>query len=67
MADVLTLDIGDPQILVHYPDDENGFLWHHRVLLFRVSDDIWISLTPDLALVRLKLLDIRHEVLERRA
>ncbi|CAK0861861.1 unnamed protein product, partial [Prorocentrum cordatum] len=67
MADVLTLDIGDPPILVHYPDDENGFLWHHRVLLFRVSDDIWISLTPDLALVRLKLLDIRHEVLERRA
>ena len=28
---------------------------------------VWICLTPDLALVRLKLLDHRHEVLERRA
>ena len=67
MADVLTLDIADPQILVRYEHDPNGFYWHHRVLLFRVDGDIWIALTPDLALVRVKLLDVRHEVLERRA
>ena len=67
MADVLTLDIADPQILVRYENDPAGFYWHHRVLLFRVDGDIWIALTPGHALVRIKLLDVRHEVLERRA
>ncbi|CAK0806201.1 unnamed protein product [Prorocentrum cordatum] len=67
MADVLTVDIADPQILVRYENDPNGFYWHHKVLLFRVDGDIWIALTPDLALVRVKLLNVQHEVLERRA
>ncbi|CAK0853410.1 unnamed protein product, partial [Prorocentrum cordatum] len=67
MADVLTLDIADPQILVRYENVPHGFYWHHRVLLFRVSEDIWICLIPDHDLVRIKLLDVRHEVLERRA
>eukprot|EP00959_Pyramimonas_sp_CCMP1952_P032282 677586-Pyramimonas_sp.AAC.1 len=61
MADVLTLDVADPQILVRYENDPHGFYWHHRVLLFRVSEDIWICLTPDHDLVRVKLLDVRHE------
>ncbi|CAK0875323.1 unnamed protein product [Prorocentrum cordatum] len=54
-------------ILVRYENDPHGFFWHHRLLLFRVSDDMWICLTPDHDLVRVKLLDSRHEVLERRA
>ncbi|CAK0896962.1 unnamed protein product [Prorocentrum cordatum] len=45
MADVLTLDVADPQVLVRYENDPHGFYWHHRVLLFRVSEDIWICLT----------------------
>ncbi|CAE7382725.1 unnamed protein product [Symbiodinium pilosum] len=36
MAD-LTLDIAEVQIVVHYPADENGFFWHHRVLLHRIA------------------------------
>ena len=67
MADVLTLDIGDPQILVRYEHDPAGFFWHHQVLLHRVVGDIWIALTPHHDLVRVKLMDVRHEVLERRA
>ncbi|CAK0829777.1 unnamed protein product, partial [Prorocentrum cordatum] len=67
MADVLTLDVGDPQILVRYENDAHGFFWDHGLLLFRVSEDIWICFTPDHDLVQVKLLDTRHEVLERRA
>ncbi|CAK0802975.1 unnamed protein product [Prorocentrum cordatum] len=61
MADLLTFDVGDPQILVRYENDPNGFFRHHRLLLFRVSEDIWICLTLDHDLVRVKLLDTRHE------
>ncbi|CAK0873010.1 unnamed protein product [Prorocentrum cordatum] len=60
MADVQTLDIGDPQILVRYEYDP--LYRHHRVLLFRVGDDIWICPTRDHDLVREKLLCVRHEV-----
>ncbi|CAK0884926.1 unnamed protein product, partial [Prorocentrum cordatum] len=54
-------------ILMLHENDPHGFFWHHRLLLFRASEDIWICLTPDDDLVRVKLLDTRHEVLERRA
>ncbi|CAK0869503.1 unnamed protein product [Prorocentrum cordatum] len=53
-----------PQILVRNENGPRGFDWHHRVLLFRASEDIWICLTPDHDLVRVKLLDTRHEVID---
>ena len=63
----LTLDIRDHQILRHYPQDANGFFWHHRVLLCKISPGIWIGLTPDLDLERINLHDVEHIPLERRA
>ena len=60
-----TLDIPEPQVLVHYPDDEGAPYWHHRVLVKRVMAGVWIAITPDLDLVRHNLLEQRHIVLDR--
>ena len=64
MAD-LTLDISEVQIVVHYPGDENGFLWHHRILLHRIAGGTWLTLTPDLEIQRHDLNVLRHRVLNR--
>ena len=61
-----TLDVSELQVVVGFPNDEN-ITWHHRVLLHRVSDATWITLTPDLELERLNLAARRHRVLERAA
>ncbi|CAK0858852.1 unnamed protein product [Prorocentrum cordatum] len=62
-----TLDTRCAQVLVHYPDDPNGLVWHHRVLLHRISGGRWVCLTPDLQLQIHDLNDQRHKVLSRRA
>ncbi|CAK0894775.1 unnamed protein product [Prorocentrum cordatum] len=59
-----TLDIPEPQVLVHYPNDE-GMFWHHRILVKKITAGAWIAITPDLELVRHNLLEQRHLVLER--
>ena len=41
----MSLDIDEPQILINYPDD--AFPWHHRVLLRRLRDAVWLVATPD--------------------
>ena len=64
MAD-LTLDINEVQVLVHYPLDADGFFWHHRVLLHRIEGGEWLTLTPDLEVVRHNLANQRHRVLDR--
>lgn len=67
MADpnrILTLDIPEVQIIVHFPNDPT-FGWHHRVLLRRVSGGIWMCLTPDLEVCRHDLNVLRHQVLSR--
>jgi hypothetical protein len=61
-----TLDISELQVVVEFPNDAN-VTWHHRVLLHRVTDATWITLTPDLELERLNLAARRHRVLERAA
>jgi hypothetical protein len=66
-ARIVTLDIPEVQIIVEYPLDAGGFYWHHRVLLKRVTQGIWMCLTPDLEVVRHDLGAIRHVVLERAA
>lgn len=66
-ADPITLDLKEPQILRHFPQDANGFLWHHRVLLCKVSPGIWIGLTPDHDLERLNLHEVEHISLDRRS
>ena len=66
MAD-LTLDIPEIQVVVHYPGDADGFLWHHRILLHRVEAGSWLTLTPDLEIQRHDLGAQRHRVLDRAA
>ena len=63
--DARTLDIVEPQVLVNYPDDEGGFLWHHRVLLHRIADGQWVCLTPDHDLMIHDLAVLVHRLLQR--
>lgn len=60
------LDISEVQALVNYPEDA-GFVvyWHHRVMLTRVRDAIWLVLTPDPAIVPVYLTDYDHMPLTR--
>ena len=62
-----TLDIPETQVVVNYPADADGFLWHHRILLCRVEGAIWLTLTPDLEIQQHDLSGIRHKVLDRRS
>lgn len=62
-----TLDLREPQILRHFPHDQNGFYWHHRILLHKISPGIFIALTPDADLERINLFEVDHLPLERRA
>ena len=55
-----TLDIREPQIIRHYPNDDNGFLWAHRVLLEKAGPGIWIGLRPDGDLERIDLNVVVH-------
>ena len=61
-----SLDITAVQVVVEYPNDRN-FCWHHRLLLHRVADGEWITLTPDHELQRHDLREIRHHVVPRAA
>ena len=64
-ANVRTLDISEPRVLVNYPADVAGFYWHHRVLLHRVKAGTWVCLTPTLELQIHNLLTVDHIVLGR--
>ena len=63
----MSLDIPELQVLVHYPADPHGFFWHQRILLKRVGDGRWVTLTPDEELAIHDLAAQRHEVCERNA
>ena len=62
-----TLDLREPRILRHYPNDANAFYWHHRLLLTKVSPGVFIALTPDGDIERLDLHQLDHIPLERRS
>ena len=62
-----TLDVKEPQILRHYPNDGNAFYWHHRLLLHKIAPGVFIGPTPDGDLERINLHDVDHLPLERRA
>ncbi|CAK8989683.1 Uncharacterized protein SCF082_LOCUS1918 [Durusdinium trenchii] len=62
-----SLNIPDPQILLHYFHDAGGFYHHHRVLLFRVSQGTWVLLSPDLELEVVDLTTRRHRIGGRHA
>ena len=42
-----SLDIPERQIAIDHWDDEQGFFWHHRVLLVGAGNGKWIWATPD--------------------
>ena len=60
-----TLNISEPQVLVHFPNDGHGFYYHHRILLHKVSGGRWVTLTPDLDQEIHDLNTQRHVVLGR--
>ena len=60
-----TLNISEVQILVNFPADNDGFFWHHRILLCRVEGSTWLTLTPDHEIVRHDLAAIPHRILDR--
>ena len=39
------MDIDEPQVLIHYADDR--IPWHHRILLRRLRDAVWLLVSPD--------------------
>ena len=59
-----TLNIPEPQVLLHFPRGEGGFFHHHRVLL-HIGGGQWVLLTPDMELVVEDLSSRRHRVLGR--
>jgi hypothetical protein len=40
-----SLDIDEPQVLIHYAGDR--IPWHHRILLRRLKDAVWLLVSPD--------------------
>jgi hypothetical protein len=59
------LDIADLQVLLFFPNDENGVCWHHRLLLVKVGPGRWLAATPDLEIEFVDLNKKRYQVLER--
>ena len=62
-----TLDIKEPQVILHFPQDAGGFFWHHRVLLEKCSPGVWIGVSPDGDLERIDLSVTQHITLDRKA
>ena len=67
MAEPRTLDLREPQIIIHFPGDQGGYFWHHRVLLEKCGPGVWIGLTPDGELQRIDLATTTHIALDRKA
>ena len=64
-ARVKTQDIKEPQILLSMPDDVDGIVWHHRVLVLQVKGAKWVSLDPELALQVIDLDALEYVLLDR--
>lgn len=60
-----TLDVLEPQILVHLPSDRANLFWHQRLLLKKIGGGRLVCATPDLELCVHNLSEERHLVLDR--
>lgn len=61
-----SLDIPEAQVIVNFPDDGQGYTWHHRILLARGGPQgVWVCLTPDLELMVTDFSTQAHRVLGR--
>ena len=48
-AELKTLDVPERQVLVDFWEDEDGYFWHHQLLLLQASQaGRWLVATPDL-------------------
>jgi len=56
-----TVDTELKQVLIDFFDDEDGYFWHHRILLVKGEPGVWIAATPTLGIQRLDLNE--HRVL----
>ncbi|CAE8613579.1 unnamed protein product [Polarella glacialis] len=65
LPDDFSLDLVEPQVLIEFPLDPDGFFWHHRILLKRIAGPTWLALTPDHNICRRNLETSHHMVLER--
>ena len=45
-----TQNIREPQILLYQPDDVDGIVWHHRILVLQVEGAKWVRFDPGLEL-----------------
>lgn len=62
---VRTLDVAELQVIVEFPEDEDGFYWHHRLALQRLSAGRWVMLTPDMELEVVDLTSQSYKLLLR--
>ena len=47
-ARMRTLDILEPQVLLHYGGEDEEFTWHLRILLRRIGEGpLWVMVSPD--------------------
>ena len=63
-----TLDLAYRQVLVDFPEDDDGLYWHHRVLIFEtLVPGVWVAVSPDFEVLRLDLNQHRVMTLGRDA
>ena len=62
-----TVDTELKQVLIDFFDDEDGYFWHHRILLVKGEPGVWIAATPTLGIQRLDLNEHRVLPLSRAA
>ena len=56
---VRTLDTDMKQVLVNYPDDADGFFYHHRCLVAMGPDGKWVGITPDHEIVIVNVVEFQ--------
>ena len=61
-----SLDCVEQQVCVECPLDPN-FTWHHRVMLRRLGQGLWVVLTPDLSVERADLNTVQFIPVTRNA
>ena len=59
------LDIKEPQFIREFPDDAEGWFWHHRVALKKTGPGRWVCLTPDFEYEAVDLNNTRHKFVPR--
>lgn len=62
-----TLDTVHRQVLVQYPEDRDGFVWHHRLLVVPGREGRWVGVTPTHSVQVVDLSELNVRPLRRAA